>query len=314
MISLETLYVLCRFFHFVVVMLMFGLSLFTAMLASGRFSVLMRERLKVGVSISTVLALITSIAWFIIQAGLMGDGWHDVYQFDIWLAVLGTAFGQVWKWQLLVAALAVACLFFFYTKTRNFLLLGCSVILLSSHAFIGHAAMHEGNIGLLLQANQIVHLLSAGYWFGGLWPFLLCLQFLRLKNTLNSNLYRDGTYSGYIVDKLSGESVAAMRKFSNYGHFAVFMVIITGIVSSIILIPDWPVFSTTISEYQSMLWLKIALVAGMVLLALINRYILVPRLNQKRRYEWLTMNSWLEIILGTSVLLCIAIFATEPPV
>ncbi|MDE9433913.1 copper homeostasis membrane protein CopD [Xenorhabdus bovienii] len=314
MISLETLYVLCRFFHFVVVMLMFGLSLFTAMLASGRFSVLMRERLRVGVSISTVLALITSIVWFIIQAGLMGDGWHDVYQFDIWLVVLGTAFGQVWKWQLLVAALAVACLFFFHTKTRNFLLLGCSVILLSSHAFIGHAAMHEGNIGLLLQANQIVHLLSAGYWFGGLWPFLLCLQFLRLKNTLNSNLYRDGTYSGYIVDKLSGESVAAMRKFSNYGHFAVFMVIITGIVSSIILIPDWPVFSTTISEYQSMLWLKIALVAGMVLLALINRYILVPRLNQKRRYEWLTMNSWLEIILGTSVLLCIAIFATEPPV
>ncbi|KMJ43379.1 copper resistance protein CopD [Xenorhabdus khoisanae] len=325
MISLEALYVFCRFSHFVVVMLMFGLSLFTVMLTSGHFSRLMRERLRVGIQISTVLALITSIVWFVVQAGLMGDGWHDVYVPDIWLAVLGTSFGQVWQWQLLVAIFAVGGLFLSNTKVRNLLLLSCAVILLSSHAFIGHAAMYEGSIGLLLQANQVVHLLSAGYWFGGLWPFLLCLQFLRLKKAPEANLYRDSTYlingthagdtdsSKNIAAGLYAESMAAMRKFSLYGHVAVFLVIVTGIVSSVILIPGWPVFNRVISEYQSVLWLKIVLVTGMVLLALINRYILVPKLKQKGCYQLLIINIWLEIILGTSALLCVAIFATQSP-
>ncbi|WP_340616336.1 CopD family protein [Xenorhabdus entomophaga] len=325
MISLEALYVFCRFSHFVVVMLMFGLSLFTVMLTSGHFSRLMGERLRVGILISTVLALITSLVWFVAQAGLMGDGWQDIYVPDIWLAVLGTSFGQVWQWQLLVAIFAVGGLFLSNAKVRNLLLLSCAVILLSSHAFIGHAAMYEGSIGLLLQANQVVHLLSAGYWFGGLWPFLLCLQFLRLKKAPEANLYRDstclinGTHAGDIDSSkniaagLYAESMAAMRKFSLYGHFAVFLVIVTGIVSSVILIPGWPVFNRVISEYQSMLWLKIVLVTGMVLLALINRYILVPKLKRKGCYQLLIINIWLELILGTSALLCVAIFATQPP-
>ncbi|KLU16307.1 MULTISPECIES: copper homeostasis membrane protein CopD [Xenorhabdus] len=306
MISLEVLYIFCRFSHFVVVMLMFGLSLFTVMLVSGHFSILMREWLNVGVLISTVLVLLTSIIWFIVQAGLMGDGWHDVYASDIWLAVLRTSFGQVWRWQLLIAVLAAGGLFLSDIKVRNFLLLGCSIILLSSHAFIGHAAMYEGSIGLLFQANQVIHLLSAGYWFGGLWPFLVCLQCLRLRQPAETSLSPNVTI-------LYAESVTAMRKFSLYGHVAVFLVIVTGIVSSVILIPDWPVFSRVLSEYQSMLWLKIVLVIGMVLLALINRYILVPKLKQKRSYQQLIINSWLEIILGTTALLCVAIFATQPP-
>ncbi|MBC8943943.1 MULTISPECIES: copper homeostasis membrane protein CopD [Xenorhabdus] len=319
MISLEVLYVLCRFLHFVVVMLMFGFSLFTTLLASGHFLVLIKKRLKVGLAICTVLAFVTSMVWFIVQAGLMGDGWHDVYQFEIWQAVLTTSFGKVWQWQLLVAALAVVGIFFLRTNagdsnTKNFLLLGCSVILLSSHAFIGHATMYEGERGLLLQVNQIVHLLSAGYWFGGLWPFLLCLQFLQLKDISkpNSAFHQMDSYS--MENSLYAESVVAMRRFSNYGHIAVFLVIITGIISSAILIPGWLTFDAPASEYQSMLWLKIILVTAMVLLALINRYILVPKLKQKGRYELLIVDSWLEIILGTGALLCVAIFATEPPV
>ncbi|PHM29170.1 copper homeostasis membrane protein CopD [Xenorhabdus budapestensis] len=319
MISLEALYVLCRFLHFVVVMLMFGFSLFTTILASGHFLVLIKKRLRVGLAISTVLAFITSMIWFIVQAGLMGDGWHDVYQLEIWQAVLTTSFGKVWQWQLLVAALAVGGIFFLRTnvgdsKTKNFLLLGCSVVLLSSHAFIGHVTMYEGKLGLLLQVNQIVHLLSAGYWFGGLWPFLLCLQFLRLKDISKPNSAFHQIDSCNMENSLYDESVVAMRRFSDYGHVAVFLVIVTGIVSSAILIPGWLTFDAPASEYQSMLWLKIILVTAMVLLALINRYILVPKLKQKGRYELLMMNSWLEIILGTAALLCVAIFATESPV
>ncbi len=51
MISLEALYVLCRFLHFVVVMLMFGFSLFTTLLASGHFLILIKKRLRDGLAI-----------------------------------------------------------------------------------------------------------------------------------------------------------------------------------------------------------------------------------------------------------------------
>ncbi|NRN28102.1 copper homeostasis membrane protein CopD [Photorhabdus heterorhabditis] len=296
--SLAALYIFCRFTHFVAVMLMFGLSIFTAMLVPDRFSVLIDARLRLGVIINTVVALITAIGWLVIQAGLMGDGWQDTYDPEIWRAVLGTTFGKIWQWQILVAVVTTGFLFINNQKARNILMLISSTILLSCHAFIGHAVIHDGMLGILHQINQVIHLLSAGYWFGGLWPFLLCLQFLRIRNELAVGLDR--------------QVMISMMRFSTYGHIAVILIIVTGMISSLILLPDWPEYSGT--EYQSMLWLKIALVAAMVMLALINRYILVPKLRQPGRYQLLIISSWIEIIFGALVLLCVAVFATYQPI
>ncbi|MCC8459026.1 copper homeostasis membrane protein CopD [Photorhabdus aegyptia] len=296
--SLAALYILCRFTHFVAVMLMFGFSVFTAILVPERLSVLIDARLRLGVIISTVVTLITTIGWLAIQAGIMGDGWQDIYNLEIWLAVLGTTFGKVWQWQILISIVATGFLFISKQKARNILMLISSTVLLACHAFIGHSVMHDGITGVFSQVNQVIHLVSVGYWFGGLWPFLLCLQFLRIQNELAIGL-----------DK---QIMISMMRFSTYGHVAVTLIIITGIISSLILLPNWPKYSG--SEYQSMLWLKIALVAGMVMLALINRYILVPKLKQPGCYQLLIINSWIEIILGALVLLCVAVFATYQPV
>ncbi|WP_434524550.1 copper homeostasis membrane protein CopD [Photorhabdus asymbiotica] len=296
--SLAALYIFCRFAHFVAVMLMFGLSIFTVMLIPARLSVLIDARLRLGIIISTIVALITVIGWLVIQAGLMGDGWQDTYDLEVWLAVLRTNFGKVWQWQILISIVTTGLLFINNQKTRNILMLIGSAILLSCHAFIGHAVIHDGALGILHQINQVIHLLSAGYWFGGLWPFLLCLQLLRMRNELAVGLDR--------------QVMISMMRFSTYGHIAVILIIVTGIISSLILLPGWPEYSGT--EYQSMLWLKIVLVAAMVMLALINRYILVPKLRQPGRYQLLIINSWIEIIFGALALLCVAIFATYQPI
>ncbi|KER04032.1 copper homeostasis membrane protein CopD [Photorhabdus temperata] len=296
--SLAALYTLCRFTHFVAVMLMFGFSIFTAMLVPDRLSVLIDTRLRLGVIISTIVALITAIGWLAMQAGIMADGWQDTYNLEIWLAVLGTTFGKVWQWQILASIVATGLLFINNPKTRNITMLIISAILLSCHAFIGHSVIHDGITGVFHQINQVIHLLSVGYWFGGLWPFLLCLQFWRIQNELAVGL--------------DGQIMISMMRFSAYGHIAVILIIVTGTISSLILLPDWPEYSG--SEYQSMLWIKIALVAGMVVLALINRYILVPKLRQPGRYQLLVINSWVEIMLGALALLCVAVFATYQPV
>lgn len=296
--SLAVLYIFCRFAHFVAVMLMFGLSMFTVMLVPARLSVLIDVRLRLGIIISTIVAFITTIGWLVIQAGLMGDGWQDTYDLEVWLAVLRTTFGKVWQWQILISIVTTGFLFINNQKTRNILMLIGSAILLSCHAFIGHAVIHDGMLGILHQINQIIHLLSVGYWFGGLWPFLLCLQLLRMRNEL--------------AVELDKQVMISMMRFSTYGHIAVILIIVTGIISSLILLPGWPEYSGT--EYQSMLWLKIVLVAAMVMLALINRYILVPKLRQPGRYQLLIINSWIEIIFGALALLCVAVFATYQPI
>lgn len=295
----EDVYILCRFFHFVAVMFMFGLSFSAAILAKDKFIPLIQVRLRPALAISTVTVFVTTYLWMAVQSGIMGDGWEDAWSFEIWKAVLGTSFGQVWQWQLVLATVAFTFLFIHQRHLRNFSLLIVASIMLILHASIGHGAMFTGSEAIFYKVNQSIHLISAAYWFGGLWPFVACLQFLRNKDEL--------------ADGMLKPIIGTMKRFSLLGHIAVLLVTITGIISAIMLIPGWPSVQLS-SEYQSMLWLKISLVVLMLVLAIINRYVLVPNIRKKNNFQWLLVNSWLELLLGTMVIFTVAIFAINSPV
>ncbi|MBG3078970.1 copper homeostasis membrane protein CopD [Proteus mirabilis] len=295
----EDVYILCRFFHFVAVMFMFGLSFSAAILAKDKFIPLIQVRLRPALAISTITVFITTYLWMAVQSGIMSDGWEDAWSFEIWKAVLGTSFGQIWQWQLILATLALAVLFRHQRYIRNFSLLIIASIMLILHASIGHGAMFTGSEAILYKVNQSIHLISAAYWFGGLWPFVACLQFLRNKDELAEGMIKP--------------IIGTMKRFSLFGHVAVLLVTITGIISAVMLIPGWPAIHLS-SEYQSMLWLKISLVVLMLGLAVINRYVLVPHIRKKNNFQWLLINSWFELLLGTMVIFTVAIFAINSPV
>lgn len=295
----EDVYILCRFFHFVAVMFMFGLSFSAAILAKDKFIPLIQVRLRPALAISTITVFITTYLWMAVQSGIMGDGWEDAWSFEIWKAVLGTSFGQIWQWQLILATLALAVLFIHQRYIRNFSLLIIASIMLILHASIGHGAMFTGSEATLYKVNQSIHLISAAYWFGGLWPFVACLQFLRNKDELAEGMIKP--------------IIGTMKRFSLFGHVAVLLVTITGIISAVMLIPGWPAIHLS-SEYQSMLWLKISLIVLMLGLAVINRYVLVPHIRKKNNFQWLLINSWFELLLGTMVIFTVAIFAINSPV
>ncbi|MBG2802218.1 copper homeostasis membrane protein CopD [Proteus mirabilis] len=295
----EDVYILCRFFHFVAVMFMFGLSFSAAILAKDKFIPLIQVRLRPALAISTVTVFITTYLWMVVQSGIMGNGWEDAWSFEIWKAVLGTSFGQVWQWQLVLATVALAVLFIHQRYIRNFSLLIVASIMLILHASIGHGAMFAGSEAIFYKVNQSIHLISAAYWFGGLWPFVACLQFLRNKDEL--------------ADGMIKPIISTMKRFSLFGHIAVLLVIITGVISAVMLIPGWSAVQLS-SEYQSMLWLKISLVVLMLGLAVINRYVLVPHIRKKNNFQWLLVNSWFELLLGTMVIFTVAIFAINSPV
>lgn len=295
----EDVYILCRFSHFVAVMFVFGLSFSAAILSRDKFIPLIQVRLRPALAISTITLFITTFLWLVVLSGIMADGWDDAWSFNIWKAVLNTTFGQVWQWQLVLSTLALLMLFIHQRYIRNIGLLIIATLMLTFHALIGHSAMFTGTEAIIYKVNQIVHLISAAYWFGGLWPFVVCLQFLRNKDEL--------------ADGMIKPIIATMKKFSLFGHIAVFLVIVSGVISAIMLIPGWPITQLS-SEYQSMLWLKIAFVGVMLGLAMINRYVLVPHIRRKNNFQWLLINSWFELLLGTVVIFTVAIFAINSPV
>jgi len=292
--TLATLFVLCRFIHFASLMQIFGISVMVTLLAPRGFATGLLHQNERLLTLSACMAALTSIGMLAIQAGLMGNGLQDCLNLNVWLLVLTTTFGEVWRWHLLLTAIVLMVCLMDWLPGRAAVLLFASVVLLLSLAFIGHAAMHEGLLGIVQRSNHALHLLSAAYWFGSLLPLLWCLHNTELQ-------------------AMRAHAITTLIRFSTCGHVAVGLVIITGIINSVIILQCWPTdFS---SLYQMLLLAKIALVAGMVGVALYNRYKLVPLMavNPQLAHRRLISATWLEIALSLAVLLLVSWFATLAP-
>lgn len=290
--SLSAFYILCRFLHFAALIALLGSAAFTAWLAPPAYRIRLASRLNRVMCFSAWLALITAVLLLTAQTGLMGSGWQDMTRPDIWRAVLGTKFGQAWQWQL-VAALAGVIVFSVNRARRQALLLASAVAQLAGLAFVGHASMHEGALGMLHHSNQIIHLISAAFWAGGLLPVIILMQEARLTAEREAAIH-------------------TMMRFSRYGHLAVALVMLSGIVNSVLIL-GWPL--TRFQLYSQLMWLKAALVALMCLLATFNRYWLVPRFSRdgagaQRVFIKATQA---EIMLSVMVVALVSVFATLAP-
>jgi putative copper resistance protein D len=171
----------------------------------------------------------------------------------------------------------------------------CSGILqLVALAGVGHAAMRDGWPGMLQQANHALHLISAAFWTGGLLPLLL--------------LMREARQIEFRTD-----AIRCMMRFSRYGHLAVALALLTGIVNSLLIAGtplDW-----RITLWSELLVVKVLLVLMMIGIALINRYLLVPRFRRAgstatQQFIRLTQ---LELLLAMGVIGLVSVFATLSP-
>lgn len=287
---LASVYVGLRCLHFIASMIAFGIVLYGAWwatpslrrLVTRRFLPLLRGALLVN-AVSATLMLLA-------QGGLMGNGWQDVIKPDTWLAVLETRFGSVWLWQILLTWVALLAAIIRPARLAPLLLILCVAQFLLM-AGVGHAAMRDGIVGALQRINHALHLLCAGAWFGGLLPFLYCLRLAR--------------------GHWRTSAIHSMMRYSRYGHIAVAGVLLTGIANTW-LVQGLPI---TDSAYGRMLLMKCALVALMVVIALVNRYVLVPRMvAERRRIQALFLRTTqAELILGTLVLAAVSLFATWEP-
>ena len=277
-------------YTFISLMLAFGCVLYGAWWAPVplrrvlmlRFYPLLRPLLLIGA--------ISTLALYLLQGGMMGEGWTDVWRPAVWQAVAGTRFGGVWIWQILLTWIALAVVWIRPRHgARQLVALLAAQLLLS--AGVGHAAMHDGLTGVLQRTNHAVHLFCVASWFGGLLPFIYCLR-------LAQGRWRPA-------------AVYTMARFSRYGHLAVAGTIASGALNAL-LIQGGLIGA---SPWGRMLLIKCALVAGMVVIALVNRYVLVPRMSASgsQAESLILRTTQAEIGLGALALLAVSLFATWEP-
>jgi putative copper resistance protein D len=282
----------CRFAHFAAAMLLFGCCAFIALVAPPDLRESLARRFRPLTHAAIVLALVTALLWFLLELGpASGEG--ATFDAGAIADLFGTRFGEVWIVRIaLAAALVGLALARRGADSRSLLL--ASGLFLATLALVGHASMLNGLAGAAQEANQALHLVCAAFWLGGLVPLFVILRDLRK------------TPSG-------PGALIALRRYSLAGHFAVAAVIVTGIVNTRLALHAWPL--DLASPYQLLLGLKIAVVAIMALLALFNRYRIVPLLASAPDLALgrLSANVVAELALGAAALALVSAFATFDP-
>jgi putative copper resistance protein D len=297
----EALYA-CRFVQFTAAMLIFGTAAFRVYAFAGSdtrtaSSILAEFDAWFGhVALAAALvALISAMALVLCQAAAMAGSPAAAVDYAAVSAVLlETRFGRVWCWHLLLAAILVlACL---GRHARRPVVLFLSLGLLASLGWVGHAAMDDGSTRIAHELNQTVHLLTAGLWLGGLAPLAWVLrQAPRQPGDFEISLARD-----------------ALRNFSHMGHVAVALIALTGAINTLLLVGSLDVMFDT--SYGRLLAFKILLFLAMVVVALINRLRLAPRISgEVSALRALGRTVALEQGLALAVLAIVSILGTWPP-
>ena len=201
----------------------------------------------------------------------------------------------MWLSRLALALSLGALMLWPATRLLQLAAAGCLLVLL---AFIGHAGASSEDTGNVQLAADILHLLAAGAWLGGLPALALLLA-------SGPDAAKD--------DASSAAAAAATRRFSAIGIAAVGTLLATGAINSWYLLSGPRDLIAT--DYGRLILLKIGLFAAMIGIAAVNRFHLTPQLAVPAAMRALQRNSAAEIGLGLCVFLFVDALGTmEPPV
>ena len=257
---MDELIIASRAVHFAAVALLFGAPLFRLAVAPKQAGVTAGGSLEIGAAIA---ALVSGIGWFAGVAADMGGSWADAATPDILQAVaFDTRFGHLWigRLVLLLALIAVEALGH-PSRGRDGVLTLLAAAFAASLVGVGHGMTgsgHGAEIAWLHMLADMVHLLCAAAWIGG----LVCLGLL-LHRAITGRETLD-------------VARAAVRRFSGVGYGAVALLLVSGCINALVLVPS-PA-SLIESDYGRALLVKLALVAVMLAVALRNRLVLTPQI------------------------------------
>ncbi len=280
----------CRFVGDAAALLLWGASAYLLWLVPRSLGAALAGRLRAGGVAAVALAAASTAAELPVAAASLGDGWRDALDPAVVASVLtDTGGGLAWTVR---AAAAVILLLVCLAPPRPRLAgtAGAAALMLVGLSATGHAVMQEGWLGAVHRFDDALHVLAAGAWLGALVPVLLILPRLGRPDE-------------------RAEAASALRRFSRAGHAAVALVLLTGAADAALVLGRWP--TDLHSPYVALLDAKIVAVAALAALALVNRYLLVPRLPAA--LPALRRATLAEVPLGLLAVALVAVFGLLDP-
>jgi copper resistance protein D len=305
------LLIVARAVHFAATALVAGTALFRYLIAEPAFRSdqansarlqSYRDKLRAWLLIGLALAVGSNVAWLAALATKIGgQGLQDVVSIKtVWPLLTATQFGHVWMARLVLAPFLLGVLELqrrhdAANPWRQGLSAFSAACLIGSLAWAGHAGATPGLRGELHVTADILHLVAAGAWLGGLLPLYILFR-LALRQM-------DQSFDPTIE--------VATHRFSTLGVAAVGTLLATGVVNTWMLVGSLSALFET--DYGRLLLLKIALFMAMVAIAGINRFRLTPRLPGKGSIRRLAGNVLVEIGLGLAIIAVVSVLGTLPP-
>jgi len=255
--------------------------------------------------LAVVLCLAVAVAVGLKIVDLTGDPASLFDASELKGFFLETSFGEIWllRFALSLAAVAVALGVRLGVgprskeRARSTLLLLLSGLVLLSNAGAGHAqALVSAPSTLTAIAWEGLHLLAAGAWIGGLLPLLVSIGGSKATET---------------------GSIKVLRSFSFHGQWMVGLLLLGGFATLAVLMGAWGVSLQALSAslYGDTLIVKHSLIAAMVVVAAVNRFILLPQLETGgARISDIRWTIGLECVLAAlGIAAAITLSQTPPP-
>lgn len=263
---LEAGLIASRFLHYTATLILFGVSIFplyTYRESTGATMAQAHHPLHTIMQWAAFTALFSAVFWFMaVVSNMTGTLAGALDREAAWSVLSDTSFGSVWIARFILAAIILVLTtagLMSLPKHLNWLLPVLCGSLLISLAGVGHTQVEKGIGRIIHMSADGLHLLAAGAWLGGLVSlFYLVASGVRKSSPIDS-----------------AEVSSAAFHFSGMGYIAVATLIGSGLINSWFLV-GW--FNNLATPYGRLLIVKLVLFAGMLVLAALNRFFLVPRL------------------------------------
>ena len=240
---------------------------------------------------AALFALASAVLWFWLIAGQMsGDLRGSLDPATLGLVATDTRFGRIFLARFLgLVALWLLCRGGVARRGGAIAIL--AGLLLASLAPISHAAADTGSM-IVGIASDAAHLLTAGFWLGG----LVVLAMLALRHWCDR-----------------AALIGPLRLFSLWGAAAVGILVVTGLINAVSIVPLSAV--SLHDHYFELLLLKVALAAAMIGFAALNRWRFAPALENGGRgaLRQLTSSIGVELLLGIAIVTIAAFLGLTGP-
>jgi putative copper resistance protein D len=280
-----------RGLHIASLMTIFGGSAYVALLRRSGLPEPPARAMRLLFAAAAPLAMASGMLWFCLIAGQMSGSWHGALDPAILrMAAFDTRFGQIFLGRFAgLAALWLMCALGVRPRSLGIALL--AGFLLASLGPISHAAA-AGAIASVGAFTDAGHLLAAGFWLGGL---VALAMFVR-------GHWRNAAFL-----------LGALRLFSTWGTPVVALLVITGVINAISILPLS--MMSLRNFYVDLLLVKVGLASVMIGLAALNRWHFAPALRTggDTATRRLANSVGLEIVLGFTVVAVAACLGMTSP-